>query len=1232
MKIRITKKGLPKAQWLNSQPGVQLQMPAQPNYNWASFNQQQVPQMPLPKINTSGFMPSRFIKDEDILPEERPEPEQEPVNTEPETLGQSMIKSGMGPDPFKYDEVGRTLQQAYDSNPNVARSYDAGVGNAMYNSKFQSRKDVRKYTKWFNQKYGTNHKVPLLSDNAVKTAGAISNIFNSVASVGSVLDQARQNKEIERAYRNSLVNTGPVDYRQNRGDYEINTGMVDPYNTGAKSKGQFTGAFYMPMAEDGLTLGPLSFSDNPVRRNVYEYDLGYVPTTFTASPAAVSASPSSKRSAGANPLAEQTWADVSSQFQGVKHLGIWGDKRHQKTKSDHNSGDALDIGINSPEQGQQIAQKLIKEAGDRNVKYIIWNKQIWNPSISNEWRPYTGDNPHTSHVHVSFNRSKQDLGQISLTHNNPLNIHQGDFASKYGGRQGSKDGGGYVSIFPDMTTGINAAKDLLFGPSYSNLTISQARNKWVSGNPSISNESTPYIVKAIGVDKKVKDLSTAEREKLIKEFAKWEGRQAYNKIKDISLYGEGGSFYHDQDEVYYPTENNQVNMDPMKYKIRIIKSPVQEMAYGGQLGYGFDLGGRRVYTDMPESTFDSVNNTIGPVPREMATIEAEKGETMLSDVDGDGMLEHMKIGGKRHSEGGTPLAAKPGDFIFSDTKKMRIKNPSLLALFGKTAKSGGYTPAQLAKQYDLNKYKAILQDPNTDPIAKRTAEMMLNNYEKKLGMLSLVQEAQKGFPQGIPAVAQETLGEAMYGGYIPEAGYGGYFESYETGGEKKPKKVVKKEELADYERQGFKRVGNTNVWRKDTESKDIKDVIPGKFKPGVQGVPVTGLTTRKAVPGGRAGKSWENFIKGELQRGITIEQLAKQGHGTIGGLKAFESFYKPAVQAQTTGSSGQKDPDYCPDGYTFNPSTGKCELIKKDSEEITVEDDPNTPAVPPFTPTDGNIPYGWTQQDINNALLAMSNRAGIKKYPSVRRDINPVMPDFRNMDWRGRAAELQGTYNSQMNTLGTYQSPTSLAANASFMSGQQAENLINRAIDPIEQANVNIYNQVAGQSAGIMNQAMANAAQNTFLRSQDRAVLNQQYDNAVRQANQAMVQSINQGMTNASGIYNTNLVESPYYFYDPRTQKMKFNSDNARAAFEAAKRSAGPNESDMAAQYMALRSRLTGVPEDKKDDVAQMMMGLGKTGRTSATTYPFNPAMNRTTVQQPFNPYYNPYLNLRMGQ
>jgi hypothetical protein len=148
-----------------------------------------------------------------------------------------------------------------------------------------------------------------------------------------------------------------------------------------------------------------------------------------------------------------------------------------------------------------------------------------------------------------------------------------------------------------------------------------------------------------------------------------------------------------------------------------------------------------------------VNNTLQPVDRDEANLEAEKNERVV--VNQDGIPTNFKVGGKRHSEGGTPLNLPANSFVFSDTKDMKIKDPTILAQFGIT--TGVHTPAGIAKRYDINKYRAILADKDASDLDKKTAEMMIANYNLKLAKLSLVQESKKGFPQGIPAIAMPYI-------------------------------------------------------------------------------------------------------------------------------------------------------------------------------------------------------------------------------------------------------------------------------------------------------------------------------------------------------------------------------------------------------------------------------------------------------------------------------------------
>lgn len=177
-------------------------------------------------------------------------------------------------------------------------------------------------------------------------------------------------------------------------------------------------------------------------------------------------------------------------------------------------------------------------------------------------------------------------------------------------------------------------------------------------------------------------------------------------------------------------------------RVRVKKS-ITNAAVPNQTAPGFD-------SSRMQKPSTSVARSLKPVPREEANIEAEKGETALFP-DKNGLPAQFNIEGNRHVNGGTPLNVPENTFIFSDTKKMRIKDPEILAEFGKS--KGSYTPADLAKKYDINKYRKLLQDPDSDDLQIKTAEKMIANYNLKLGKLALVQESKKGFPQGIPAVA-----------------------------------------------------------------------------------------------------------------------------------------------------------------------------------------------------------------------------------------------------------------------------------------------------------------------------------------------------------------------------------------------------------------------------------------------------------------------------------------------
>jgi hypothetical protein len=181
----------------------------------------------------------------------------------------------------------------------------------------------------------------------------------------------------------------------------------------------------------------------------------------------------------------------------------------------------------------------------------------------------------------------------------------------------------------------------------------------------------------------------------------------------------------------------------------------------------------------------NITGTMGPIERNLANLEAEKGELIVKpDLQG-----LYKIGGKKHSQGGTPLYAEGGSFIFSDDPKLAIKRHEKAAFQfkkgGSDAKSKN-TPARVLSRevnpMEYNRHLSTMQSDKTDDIAKTTASLMLEKMQMKMGQVAYLQEHKKheqppAFAQGSAPVQRPELQnikqiQAQYkrGGYFA---YGG---------------------------------------------------------------------------------------------------------------------------------------------------------------------------------------------------------------------------------------------------------------------------------------------------------------------------------------------------------------------------------------------------------------------------------------------------------------------------
>jgi hypothetical protein len=201
---------------------------------------------------------------------------------------------------------------------------------------------------------------------------------------------------------------------------------------------------------------------------------------------------------------------------------------------------------------------------------------------------------------------------------------------------------------------------------------------------------------------------------------------------------------------YFPTNKPGTRITPQEWVNygSAVPGDIAKYYYGGGITSG-NVGPKvKNRKSNPDKT-EKVRVNAETVDRDQATIEAEAGEKIM----GQGLYS---IGGKSHAEGGTPIIADQGDFIFSDSTDLAFPQELAKMITGKEiAKAKSRTPAALADRYKkLNENMLQAQKGEYDDLNKKTALYNIQNYMKKLGQIAEFQEAMKGYPDGRPEMAR----------------------------------------------------------------------------------------------------------------------------------------------------------------------------------------------------------------------------------------------------------------------------------------------------------------------------------------------------------------------------------------------------------------------------------------------------------------------------------------------
>ena len=167
---------------------------------------------------------------------------------------------------------------------------------------------------------------------------------------------------------------------------------------------------------------------------------------------------------------------------------------------------------------------------------------------------------------------------------------------------------------------------------------------------------------------------------------------------------------------------------------------------GDQSNYG--LVTTNPSMDVNENGSEDVRYSLSKVPRDQANIEAEGGETVLTDLNGDGNFGLYDINGPRHANGGVPMYLPEQSFVYSDYNKLKFDKQEMAEMGVESKKK--MTPAKISKKFGLNEYYGKIKDPYADSIQIKSAELMMDKNKMKLSQLAFMQESKKNFEDGVP--------------------------------------------------------------------------------------------------------------------------------------------------------------------------------------------------------------------------------------------------------------------------------------------------------------------------------------------------------------------------------------------------------------------------------------------------------------------------------------------------
>lgn len=643
----------------------------------------------------------------------------------------------------------------------------------------------------------------------------------------------------------------------------------------------------------------------------------------------------------------------------------------------------------------------------------------------------------------------------------------------------------------------------------------------------------------------------------------------------------------------------------MKYKIRVTKAP-QGMSTGDQNGYGLYRNERFVLgQDTSKEDEGSARNVYPEVDREDATIEAEKGELIITP----GMERLMKVGGKKHSQGGTPIYAQGGEYVVSDyiTGPEMIKDALGFDSVSKKKKENTWAKL-LGKKVDPKDYNRNMEimeqaaaGKEVDPFELATAKNRIPDYQKYISKAALGNELSKAFmgkPFEIPQVGMPAM-EALMGPSRAEAEdnpmmemkYGGLAQFKD--GDPVPEKI-KKEQLDSFLAKGYKKIG---------------DRLYELYIPGQKAKYIT-----VSGDGPAAGRFKQQptvpYFKTLIPQGYTYEQEVKSKRikdtpehrkmwEQMGGKFTQEKKIMDEIPDKRLRITYDEDPVVDTPSAPTAPSTPK---LKPPKTQINVPN-PGTPQFNNGVSRFGRLPY---VQDVINVGTTLANAFDREDYAPTRYRANPV---YMNAPFVTTDA-VDNLLMAQANTAA--QEANAYGRGAQSQSAVLADIRARAIPDAIRnrvQTNAqNVQSDLATRqyNTQIANQAGMMDAQSADIFDTKRAMFvgNKQKSRATGRT--MLAGAVNQLLTNSGDTYVMNQ-RFPNMAFNPITYETVFKGGyGAQDIFNPSGMGSGANSYND--YYQQVYDSLTNVKDEKqKADIArdQADAYFGFTG--ARTTQRYNP-------------------------